>query len=545
MADSTEPARGADALLRARRTRVVVVGGGVAGLVSALEWAKIGAQVTVLDAAGRLGGSLETSLLDGIPIDLVADAFPAQAPALAGVIDELRLRADVNEAAPLPVWIAGPAAAGRASNAALLPEATVLGIPSNAWADDVRRVIGWRGAWRAYLDRLRPPLTIGHERSLGRLVRQRMGDRVVDRLVAPVTRGLYGLDPDEVNVEAAAPGLSTALTRTGSLAGAVFDLLAPDGDGDGSATAPATRATLRGGFGRLATALTERLLDLGADLRVDHRVTSLAAAPDGTWTVRAPAPDQARDQAPDQATDAAAAVPSAASLPGEVVVEADVVVIATGARVAVALLDGAGIRVGADAPAAPVRDVVDLVVVTPALDGAPRGRAVYPVVAPGRAAPGAAGADTTPDVASAALSVTLPSAEWPSLAAAAGPGRHVLRVTLDADAARSDEATIDLARGGAAALLGVDLPAPHAAGRRTVVLEPPASRLGHAEHVTAVRGLTSAHPGLAVVGSWVAGSGVAAIVADALAENDRIRSAVLWPGEGAPTSDAGDESAGR
>ena len=35
------------------------------------------------------------------------------------------------------------------------------------------------------------------------------------------------------------------------------------------------------------------------------------------------------------------------------------------------------------------------------------------------------------------------------------------------------------------------------------------------------------------------------VVADALAENDRIRSAVLWPGEGAPTSDAGDESAGR
>ena len=62
--------------------------------------------------------------------------------------------------------------------------------------------------------------------------------------------------------------------------------------------------------------------------------------------------------------------------------------------------------------------------------------------------------------------------------------------------------------------------------------------------MTAVLALTSAHPGLAVVGSWVAGSGVAAIVADALAENDRIRSAVLWPGDGAPTSDAGEESGG-
>jgi hypothetical protein len=39
--------------------------------------------------------------------------------------------------------------------------------------------------WRAYLDRLRPPLTIGRERSLGALVRSRMGARLRDRLVAP------------------------------------------------------------------------------------------------------------------------------------------------------------------------------------------------------------------------------------------------------------------------------------------------------------------------------------------------------------------------
>src|SRR5690606_30153615 len=85
----------------------------------------------------------------------------------------------------------------------------------------VRRIIGWGGAWRAYLDRLRPPLTIGQQRNLGALVRGRMGERVVDRLVAPLTAGRHGLTPDEVDVEIAAPGLNSALTRTGSLAGAV------------------------------------------------------------------------------------------------------------------------------------------------------------------------------------------------------------------------------------------------------------------------------------------------------------------------------------
>ena len=59
MADSTDTGHGADALLRARRTRVTVVGGGVAGLVAALEWAKIGAHVTVCEAGGRLGGEVE------------------------------------------------------------------------------------------------------------------------------------------------------------------------------------------------------------------------------------------------------------------------------------------------------------------------------------------------------------------------------------------------------------------------------------------------------------------------------------------------------
>ena len=188
---------------RARDTRVVVVGGGVAGLVAALEWARIGATVTLVEARDRLGGAVETVELDGLPIDLVADALPHGRPEVDALLGELGLCDLVENAAPLPVWLASPSAP--------LPAATVLGIPANPWAGDVRRIIGWSGAWRAYLDRLRPPLTIGHERSLGRLVRARMGDRVVDRLVAPATRALYDLSPDDIDVDIAAPGLNAAL----------------------------------------------------------------------------------------------------------------------------------------------------------------------------------------------------------------------------------------------------------------------------------------------------------------------------------------------
>ena len=51
----------------------------------------------------------------------------------------------------------------RLADAAALPDDSVLGIPENMFSDASRRILGTGGAWRAYVDRLRPPLTIGHE----------------------------------------------------------------------------------------------------------------------------------------------------------------------------------------------------------------------------------------------------------------------------------------------------------------------------------------------------------------------------------------------
>lgn len=485
-----------DAFLRATRTRVVIVGAGIAGLVAALEWAKIGATVTVVEAADVVGGDLETVVLDGLPVDAVADAFALGSARLTRLLEELHLTGEVDPVRPHPVWVVGAGIAGP------LPEAAVVGIPANLWSDDVRRLIGGRGAWRAYLDRLRPPLTIGIERSLGNLVRTRMGARVVDRLVAPVTRGLYGIDPDDVDVEIAAPGLSAALTRAGSLAGAVGQLLPDD-------PVP-TRATLRGGMSTLVDALAGRLADLGADVRTGARAVALGHDANAPWTVVIEA--EPNDASAD-ADDTAPLEPT--------VLAADVVVVATDAVPAAALLRSVGIAAHVE----PVRerDVVTLVVDAPQLDGAPRGRAVYPL-APSPAAPTTAAAP-----ALRIAGVTQPTAEAAWLAAAAGPGRHVVRVVLDAvPATCDDDVVIAAAQAGAAELLGIAPIVARAAVRRRVVLDAPASALGHSERCAAVRDAVCSHPGIAVVGGWLSGSGIAQVVTDAAAEVDRLRSAVLW-----------------
>ncbi|WP_455132467.1 protoporphyrinogen/coproporphyrinogen oxidase [Microbacterium aurum] len=424
--------RASDLISRAHEAHVVVAGGGVAGLVAALECAKVGIRVTVIEASDRLGGSIRTEEVDGLAVDLVADGFALGAPALDTLIDELGLRDAVEPAAgdAIAVAVGSP----DALRVARLPVG-LAGIPANPWSDDARRIIGWRGAWRAYLDRLRPPLTIGREQSLGALVRTRMGVRVRDRLVAPLAFGRFGVDVDDVDADLAVPGLSTALTRAGSLAGAISQLL-PDGP------AP-SRATLRGGMGRLVDALAGRLADLEVEIRTGARVAGLHRD-DGGWTVRIEnaAPDAAAS-APDADSVAQASDPDATGAPdpdatptGQVI--ADVVIIATDGDAAASLLASAGISVAA--PASRQRDVVTLIV------DAPVATATATAVAPTSSAPSNASPATTsvapatvyaaPAIASAASGIRAAAvddatASWPHLAAAAGP-RRILRVQLEA-----------------------------------------------------------------------------------------------------------------
>ncbi|WP_243075368.1 NAD(P)/FAD-dependent oxidoreductase [Microbacterium sp. SS28] len=463
----------------AQEQHIVVIGGGIAGLVAALECAKVGLRVTVLEAADRLGGTMSAVEVGGLELDAAVEGFSTRGGAVHALAVELGLGADLVPAADAAVWITG-----LPSGAAPLPDATVAGIPANAWDENVRRIIGWNGAWRAFLDRMRPPLTIGKQRSLGTLVRSRMGDAVLDRLVAPVSLGVYGTHPDDVDVEAVAPGLSTALTRTGSLSGAVADLLV-----DRSATI--ALESIRGGMRRLVDAAETRLVELGAEIRLGVRVQGLERQEDGRWQV---------------AVDGDAALDPAAH-----------VVVATPEGEARRLL--APVAPALDAPLAPHHpiEVVTLVVHEPALDAAPRGAAVYPIAGTAKAS-----------------AVTDSTVRWPSVAALVEPGVHVLRVSFGtagvpaATAALDDAAAAQLARDEASALLGVPLADVRGAAR--VRFEPPrpASTLGHAEAAHAVRGAVEAVGGLSLVGAWLAGSGLAQIVPDAVEVADALRRTALW-----------------
>jgi oxygen-dependent protoporphyrinogen oxidase len=354
----------------------------------------------------------------------------------------------------------------------------------------VRRIIGWNGAWRAYADRMRPVLTIGKEHSLGGLVRARMGELVLRRLVAPITSGVYSADPDDIDIDVAAPGLNAALTRTGSLSGAVALLRGNRTDAPGSAV-----EGISGGMWRLIDALAARLIELGAEIRLGSTVESVSPGSDG-WTLRTSTGDLGADRVVIAASEAAAR-----SLLAPHIGNAD-----------------------AGRPAPRVH-VVTLVLGAPVLDHAPRGSGVLTVPGSHRA-----------------KALTHATAKWPwlsEIASAGHPHRHIVRVSFGSQSEPPATEGLDLdgateiALTEASALLGIPLERSQVVGSDIARYEQtlPGAAIGQRDAAAAVRRRLQATSGLVAVGAWLSGTGLAQVVPDARAQAEILRRAALF---GAP-----------
>ncbi|GAB3582676.1 protoporphyrinogen oxidase [Leifsonia lichenia] len=476
-------------------TRVVVIGGGMAGLVAARDCARPGFAVTLLEASDAFGGSVASLDVGGITVDAGAESFATRGGHVAALIDELGLAGDVVQPNPAGAWVR------YGSRTVPLPKAGLLGIPSSPLATDVVAAIGWGGALRAYLDRLMPVLTIGKEKRLGVLVRKRMGQKVLDRLVAPVATGVYSAQPDDLDVDVVAPGLNTALTRHGSLSGAVGELRA-------NAKAGSAVGGVAGGMWRLPAALADAIAEHGGVLRTGAQVVAVEP-----WAAQEPVDEGGEaDTLPARWT---------VRLAGGEELPADVVILAAPAPASLALMATASPDLAPlaalDWPPASSVELVTLVLTDERLAAAPRGTGVL-----------VSDAESS-DVRAKAM--THSTAKWAWLAEAAGQGMHVVRLSYGRAGKASETADLDddalraIAVADAAALLDIPLTESHVAAfartRWTNAL--PYAALGEGERIARVRAEAAEVEGLEVTGSWLTGTGLAAVIPDARTSAERAR----------------------
>lgn len=227
---------------------IVVVGGGLAGLTVARELACAGQEVTVLEERGNLGGLIPGGPLAGVQIDLGADAYTTRASEVTEYIHSLGLETMAPSGRS---WIWNGSAFPMPANAS-------LGVPADPHSAEVAGIVDIE---RVARDEQLPP-EIGREaKTLGELVRLRMGDELVEKLVAPIVSAIYSTHPDNLALD---PTLKKNFLEYGSLAQAVATGL----------SGPAI-ATVVGGMHRLPQRLAQQAQAAGAQIRTGAKVVQI------------------------------------------------------------------------------------------------------------------------------------------------------------------------------------------------------------------------------------------------------------------------------
>lgn len=180
---------------------VVIVGAGIAGLLSAYAAAQAGHQVTIFEAAKTAGGAIAPAAF-GLPegrltVDAGAEAFAARSTLMSQLIDQLDLADDVVTPQPAGSWLYLPDI-----GAVPAPTVGMWGIPGDPGAPEVVAALGAEAAARAAKELTLPMDTWARRRAtgqpitVGELVADRFGPTVLECLVAPVVAGVHSADPN-------------------------------------------------------------------------------------------------------------------------------------------------------------------------------------------------------------------------------------------------------------------------------------------------------------------------------------------------------------
>ena len=446
--------------------RLAVVGSGITGLAAAFEWHRRHPddEVVVLEAGDRIGGKLHRVELGGHWYDTGPEAVLARVPEAVELVERLGLGDRLVEPTTLSASVVLPDGRHR------LPAGTVLGVPAST--EGLAGLLSPAGVRRVAAESGLPPIALTGDVAVGALLRERLGDEVVDRLVEPLLGGVYAGRADELSLEATMPALWAELPGAGSVLAAAAAARDAGARSRGDADGPVF-TTVRGGLGSLPAALVSAS---HADVRLRTPAHALRRTPAGFELSVGPV-----------------AAPS--------VLTADRVLVTAPAPKAARLL--AETVPGAVEP----------------LQGIPSAStAVVAMAFAAQDVDAGSGLLVPPVTGRLVKGVTVSSSKWPHLAS---PDVLLVRASVgryrrEEELQRSDADLAAAVVADVTDLLGLERPEP----LDTVVVRwgggLPQYLVGHQARVDAVRASVSEVPGLAIAGAAFRGVGVPACIRDAL-----------------------------
>ncbi|MGH9769849.1 MAG: protoporphyrinogen oxidase [Blastocatellia bacterium] len=182
----------------------VIIGAGISGLVAAHRLKKMGRDLLLIESGDRAGGVIQSRDAEGFLIESGPNSLRGTHEFL-DLVEEVNLTGELVTAdprAPAYVYAGGQLHAVPMSLPALVKTKLI--------------------STSAKLRLLREPFVKarqeGGEESIASFVRRRLGDEILERLVAPFLSGVYAGDPEELSLQACFPKLAEFESEAGSVA---------------------------------------------------------------------------------------------------------------------------------------------------------------------------------------------------------------------------------------------------------------------------------------------------------------------------------------
>lgn len=294
--------------------RIAVLGGGISGLSAAhyllrqAEEQGMRIELTLIEAADRLGGRLHTEKRGDYLIEKGPDSFIARKPAILRLTAELGMEDMLVPTNP------------DAKNSYILhkgkmhpmPMGFILGIPTKLTPFVRTGLISPLGKLRAALDLVLPARRDDGDEALGAFIERRLGREVLERITEPLLAGIYAGDTRSLSLEATFPQFRAMERREGSLIKGMAHgggrakpgLSGGQAASDSDSTAPAGAAprsaqpkplpsglagsmflSYRGGLSALTERLERRLRGAGAKIRTGSAADLLRRREDGSYAL--------------------------------------------------------------------------------------------------------------------------------------------------------------------------------------------------------------------------------------------------------------------
>src|SRR5689334_3879176 len=185
--------------------RIVIIGGGISGLAAAHRVLELNpeAQVTILEASDRLGGTIQTEHRDGFLLERGPDSFISEKPHAIDLAKRLGLESQLiqtNEEFRRSFIV-------RDGRLRAVPEGFQLMAPSRMWPFLTSDIFSLPGKMRMAADLFLPRKSTNGttDESLASFVRRRLGEEALARMAQPMVGGIYTADPETLSLRATLP----------------------------------------------------------------------------------------------------------------------------------------------------------------------------------------------------------------------------------------------------------------------------------------------------------------------------------------------------